>query len=150
MTAPTNASVDLVALAHKHLRVGWTALLVFATLGISLEALHAFKSAAYLGVGNETRRLMWTLAHAHGIGLSLLHLGFAGTLRMLAEARPERMRRASALLDAATWLLPLGFFLGGVATYDGDPGIGVWLVPIGAALLWSALLLVALEASRKP
>ena len=154
MTAPgtaasSTAEGELASLSRKHLRVGWTALLVFATLGIALEALHAFKSAAYLGVGNETRRLMWTLAHAHGVGLSLLHLAFAGTLRALPDARAERMRRASALLDAATWLLPLGFFLGGVLTYDGDPGIGVLLAPIGGALLWVALLLVALESSHK-
>ena len=38
---------------HSHMRTGWIALLVFVTLGTVLEALHAFKSSAYLGVGNE-------------------------------------------------------------------------------------------------
>jgi hypothetical protein len=137
------------ALRHRHLRLGWTALLVFTTLGLTLEALHAFKSPAYLGVGHETRRLMWTLAHAHGIGLSLLQLGFAATVGGLPAARLPRLQRAGSLLDAATWLLPLGFFLGGVATYDGDPGLGVFLAPVGGAMLWSCVLLVALEASRK-
>jgi hypothetical protein len=140
---------DLVALRRRHLRRGWTALLVFATLGITLEGLHAFKSPAYLGVGQETRRLMWTLAHAHGVGLSLLQIAFAASLGWLEGARLPRLQRASALLDAATWLLPLGFFLGGIATYDGDPGVGVLLAPLGGAALWASILLVALEASRK-
>jgi len=145
MTEPA----DHAALRRHHLRLGWTALLVFTTLGLTLEALHAFKSPAYLGVGQETRRLMWTLAHAHGVGLSLLQIAFAGTVGWVGTAPLERLRRASTLLDAATWLLPLGFFLGGIATYDGDPGIGVLLAPIGGVLLWVAVLLVALEVSRK-
>jgi hypothetical protein len=145
MTEP----VDRPALRQRHLRLGWTALLVFTTLGLTLEALHAFKSPAYLGVGQETRRLMWTLAHAHGIGLSLLHIVFGATVSHLDAARMPRLQRASALLTAASWLLPLGFFLGGIATYDGDPGVGVLLAPIGGALLWVAVLLVAIEASRK-
>ncbi len=135
----------LLALARVHLRFGWIALLVFATLGALLETLHAFKSGAYLGVGNEMRRLMWTLAHAHGIGLSLLHMGFAATLRVGFDAVPPRGVVASQLLRWATVLLPGGFFLGGVAPYEGDPGVGVWLAPLGVALLWAALLVVALD-----
>ena len=138
-------SPAVLALARAHLRFGWIALLVFATLGVVLEALHAFKSDAYLGVGNEMRRLMWTLAHAHGIGLSLLHVGFAATLRIGFDAISPRATLASQLLRWATLLLPGGFFLGGVAPYEGDPGVGVWLAPVGAALLWAAIVLVALE-----
>lgn len=145
MTEPAESE----ALRRRHLRLGWTALLVFTTLGLTLEALHAFKSPAYLGVGQETRRLMWTLAHAHGIGLSLLQIAFGATVSHLSAARAPRLLRASTLLTAASWLLPLGFFLGGIATYDGDPGVGVLLAPIGGALLWVAVLLVAIEASRK-
>lgn len=130
---------------RSHLRFGWIALLVFTTLGGVLEALHAWKSGAYLGVGNETRRLMWTLAHAHGIGLSLLHIGFAGTLKLLFDTLTPRLQLASRLLTWATLLLPGGFFLGGVVTYDGDPGLGVLLAPVGALLLWLCILLVALS-----
>ena len=128
-----------------HLRFGWIALLVFATLGGVLEALHAWKSSAYLGVGNEVRRLMWTLAHAHGVGLSLLHMGFAATVKVGFEASSSRLVLAARLLRWATVLLPAGFFLGGVAPYEGDPGVGVILAPIGALLLWIAILFVALE-----
>ena len=138
-------AAKLLALARAHLRFGWIALLVFATLGAVLEALHAWKSGAYLGVGNEVRRLMWTLAHAHGIGLSLVQLGFAATVKIGFEVESRRLLRAGQLLRWATVLLPAGFFLGGVAPYEGDPGVGVILAPLGALLAWSAILLVALE-----
>ena len=135
----------LLELTRTHLRFGWIALLVFATLGVVLEALHAFKSGAYLGVGSEMRRLMWTLAHAHGIGLSILHMAFAATLKLGFDQATARLPRASGLLRWSTVLLPGGFFLGGIAPFEGDPGVGVWLAPVGALLLWSAILLVALE-----
>ncbi len=138
-------AAELQALARAHLRFGWIALLVFATLGAVLEALHAWKSSAYLGVGNEVRRLMWTLAHAHGVGLSLLQLGFAATVKIGFDAGSNRLVLAGRLLRWATVLLPAGFFLGGVAPYEGDPGVGVILAPLGALLVWSAILLVALD-----
>ena len=50
-------------------------------------------------------------------------------------------------LLGALVLLPLGFFLGGVFIYGGDPGIGVILVPPGALLLFISVLLIA-RASR--
>jgi hypothetical protein len=136
---PEPASV----LVHAHLRVGWIALLAFVTLGIALESLHAFKSAAYLGVGQETRRLMWTLAHAHGVGLSLVHIAYAATLHAWFTHASRSLRLASRLLTWATGLVPGGFFLGGVVTYGGDPGVGAFLVPVGAGLMWIAVALVA-------
>lgn len=142
-------SPELHELVRRHLRFGWIGLLVFATLGTVLETLHAFKSGAYLGVGNETRRLLWTLAHAHGVGLSLVHMGLGATMRAAFATVSARLQRAGTLLSAATVLLPGGFFLGGIGTYDGDPGVGVLVAPIGAALLWIAVLLVALELSAK-
>jgi hypothetical protein len=121
---------------RQHLRFGWSGLLVFAILGVALEALHAWKAAAYLGVDNETRRLMWTLAHAHGVGLSLLQIAYAASLKLMA-AVPVAL--TSRLLNAATVLVPLGFFLGGVNTFEADPGFGILLVPVGALALIGAL-----------
>lgn len=122
---------------REHLRFGWTGLLVFAALGVALEALHAWKVGAYLGVDNETRRLMWTLAHAHGVGLSLLQIAYAASLRLMAADR--RWHLTSRLLHTATVLVPLGFLLGGVNTYEADPGFGILLVPVGALALLLAL-----------
>jgi len=130
-------------LIRRHLQVGWWALLIFLTAGLALEALHGFKIEAYLKVTNETRRLMWTLAHAHGTLLGLVNLAFASSLRVL-PAWPEPSKRfASSALIAATILMPAGFFLGGVFIYAGDPGLGILLVPVGGILLFAAVLMIA-------
>jgi hypothetical protein len=147
---PTAASDS--SRVHYHLCFGWIGLLAFVLLGIALEALHAWKSPLYLGVGNETRRLMWTLAHAHGVGLSLVHLGFAATLGLVTAAARTGLLLASRLLSWASVLIPLGFFLGGTVTYEADPGIGVILVPFGALALVSGLarvVWVLVTAARK-
>ena len=140
------AAVPLVAspLLRRHLRCGWWVLLVFLTAGLVLEALHGFKVQAYLKVSNDTRRLMWTLAHAHGTLLGLLNLGFVGTLRLLPRWPVQNQQVASATLLGATGLMPVGFFLGGLFVYAGDPGLGILLVPVGGLLLFVAVLLTAL------
>ena len=127
------------ALRRRHLSFGWYALLGFAGLGALLEALHACKAGFYLDVGSETRRLMWRLAHAHGVLLGLVHLGFAFTLPHAAESARRRLEWASACLIAAGMLLPLGFLLGGVFATGGDPGLPVLLVPLGIPLLLAGL-----------
>jgi hypothetical protein len=146
MDAPSRG--DGAAYVRRHLRFGWWSLLGFLSLGIALEALHGFKVGWYLDAGQEARRLMWTLAHAHGALLGLVHVGFGLTLRALPASAPGRSRRvASACLLGASVLLPGGFFLGGVYTHDGDPGLGVLLVPVGAALLVVAVFLVSRSAA---
>jgi len=128
--------------SRRHLRLGWWALLVFATLGLVLESLQGFKIAAYLDVANDTRRTMWRLAHAHGTLLGAINVLFALTLRSSAATAAAAPRISIALI-AATVLLPLGFFLGGVVFYAGDPGVGVLLVPLGGVLLLLALFSIA-------
>lgn len=125
--------------ARRHLRFGWWSLLVFLSLGFVLETLHAFKAGLYLDVSNETRRLMWTLAHAHGGLLGLVHVLFGLFLRSAPELAPRRPQATSVCLMGASVLLPGGFFLGGVAFYGGDPGLGIVVVPAGAALLAAAI-----------
>jgi hypothetical protein len=129
--------------ARRHLAFGWWALLVFAGLGLTLESLQGFKVAAYLDVSNETRRLMWRLAHAHGTLLAAINILFALTLRSAPLAAPPTVARISPVLIAATLLLPIGFFLGGVVFYAGDPGLGVLLVPVGGVLLLAAIVWIA-------
>jgi hypothetical protein len=139
---------SLQVLSFRHLRVGWWSLLIFLTLGILLEGLHGFKLTWYLGVDAETRRFMWTLAHAHGTLLSLVHLGFASTLTRLPELARPAMNWASLCLLGAGILMPTGFFLGGLVFYAGDPGLGILLVPPGGGLLLLAVLLIALAVTR--
>jgi hypothetical protein len=131
------------ALIQRHLRVGWWALLLFLTLGLGLEALHGFKVGFYLKVSNETRRLMWTLAHAHGTLFGLLNLGFALTVRLLPDWAGRDRGLASICLRVATVLMPAGFFFGGVWVHGGDPGLAILLVPVGGVLLFVAVWVTA-------
>jgi hypothetical protein len=133
--------------ARRHLRFGWWSLLLFAAAGLTLEALHGFKVPAYLDASNGTRRLMWTLAHAHGTLLSLVHVLFGVTLRVAPEMRPSARPLISWFLIAASALLPGGFFLGGLVIYGGDPGLGVILLPVGAAALMIAVFFAARMAA---
>jgi hypothetical protein len=122
--------------------------LCFVTLGIILEGLHAFKVGWYLGPNAEIRRLLWTLAHAHGTLMSLVHATFAVTYFVFPRVATRRRRLASSLLIAASVFLPGGFFLGGAFIFDGDPGLGVWLVPLGALGLFLGVGLTATDVLR--
>ncbi|MGD2108427.1 MAG: hypothetical protein PVI86_03450 [Phycisphaerae bacterium] len=134
---------DSAALIRRHLWFGWRSLFFFLLLGLFLESLHGFKVGWYLDASDTTRRHMWTLAHAHGTLLAVLNLVFAGTLRLVPAWPQGRRALASACLLSAAIVLPTGFLLGGWFTYDGDPGIGILLVPIGAVLLLIAVFLAA-------
>ncbi len=134
-------------MALRHIRFGWWSLLFFLTMGIALEVMHALKVGLYVDVANEARRLMWTLAHAHGTLLALVHIAFAVTVRDTPASAAKRRRLASSCLLSSSFLLPGGFLLGGVFIYDGDPGLGVMIVPVGALLLLIGVLQTARLAS---
>jgi hypothetical protein len=149
MTTPDPATAQRYV--ARHLRRGWLCLLVFLAAGLALESLHGLKVAAYLDLDQAVRRHMWTLAHAHGALLGLVHLGLAATARANQSlATCSNGHVASVSLDLASLLLPLGFFLGGLWHYAGDPGLGVLLVPVGGALLVVAALLVLLGLRSTP
>lgn len=130
-------------LLTRHRRWGWGCLALFALIGLLLESLHGFKLAAF--VDHETRRSMWRLAHAHGALLGLVHLGLASQLASDAGNQPvggARARGVSVALCVATICMPAGFALGGAWYYDGDPGLGIALVPVGGvALIYACLRL---------
>lgn len=129
-------------LAIRHQRIGWWSLAVFAALGLALETLHGLKVGLYLDVGNDTRRLLWTLAHAHGALVGVLHVLYGLTLRSAPASS-----LTSQCLTLAGLLLPAGFFLGGIGIHGGDPGLGVLLVPVGGVLLVTALVRNALNGA---
>ena len=133
--------------SNRHLRFGWWLLLVSLSLGLVLEALHGFKLRWYLDVTNETRQSMFTLAHAHGALLALVNIAAGLTARNVTGFT---LRRSPSLaLLGGSVLLPLGFFLGGLVIYDGDPGLTVLLVPIGGVLLFYGIIRIALDLSRR-
>lgn len=137
---------DPEQLARRHVRRGFLTLTAFLLLGGLLEALHGFKVAWYVAPAAETRRLLWTLAHAHGTLAGLLHLAFAAAVAHLEAGRARRV--ASVGLTLGGLLLPLGFFLGGLVVWGGDPGLGVALVPPGAALLLAGCAAATLAVKR--
>lgn len=119
--------------SDRHLRYGWWSLFTFLALGIVLETLHGFKLGWYLDVSSEMRRLMFTLAHAHGTLLALVNIAVGLTLRTVTGLTLTRAASRCLIWGAA--LLPAGFLLGGLIVHEGDPGLGVILVPVGAVLL---------------
>jgi hypothetical protein len=135
-------------LVRRHLAFGWWSLAVFTALGLLLEAAHGLKLGWYLDVVNATRRLSFTLGHAHGTLLGLVNIAFALSLGRLTLS-PTAISRASFALRAVTILLPLGFLLGGVAFYAGDPGFAIALVPPSGLLLVVALVVIARGVSRR-
>ena len=142
-TSPPRGSREITDRTRLHLKVGWWSLLLFLTIGLALEMLSGFKVGLYVDVASSTRRLMWTLAHAHGTLLSVINIVFAITLEAAVGWSESRQILASRCLRGALVLMPLGFFLGGVRVHGGDPGLGVLLVPPGALLLFIAVLITA-------
>lgn len=139
---PEEGALDVEALARRHLSFGWWAIAVFTTFGLVLETAHGLKLGWYLDLSNATRRLMFTLGHAHGTLLGFVNIAFALSLER-AKLSATTAARASFALRAATILMPLGFILGGGVVYAGDPGLAIVLVPPAAVLLIYALVLVA-------
>lgn len=141
-------------LVMRHLKIGWMGLLIFLSLGILLEVLHGLKLDVYLDVRNSTRRLMWTLAHAHGTLFSLIHLAFAFSLTVLGDKHGKLLpaasfRTISRCLTGTIVFLPLGFLLGGIWIFDGDPGPGIFLVPIGAILLLIGVVRMVIMLAKR-
>lgn len=118
-------------------------------MGILLEIMQGFRVPAYMNVGDEEmRRQMWTLAHAHGVLISLVHFAFVITIFMVGTSASRCIGLASCCLISAGILMPVGFFLGGLFIYPGDPGLGVFLVPPGALLLFVAVCLTGVAVTR--
>ncbi len=92
---------------------------------------------------------MFTLGHFHGTMLALVNIAAGLTIRNVDgfKLRPS----VSFSLIWAAILLPGGFLLGSFWTYDGDPGTGVWLVPIGALLMlyWRCRFRTRLSSKRR-
>jgi len=132
--------------SDRHLRHGWWALFAFITLGVVLETLHGFKIGWYLDADADIRRLMLTLAHAHGTLLALVNIAAGVTLRVVDGFDLEK--NVSRALIWGSIVMPVGFFLGGVVIHDGDPGLGVLLVPVGAFMLVYSAACIARSLSN--
>jgi hypothetical protein len=61
----------------------------------------------------------------------------------------RRLKLVSFFLIDALVLLPAGFFLGGFGHSEGDPSLGILLVPLGAIFLLIAVAFIAWSATVK-
>jgi hypothetical protein len=132
-------------LVRRHLAFGWSALLFFLLVGLVLETFHGFKVGWYLNVTSEARRFMLTLGHAHGALLGLINILFGLSIASAGVAQKSWAGTASLAMILATVLLPGGFLLAGFFTWGADPGLGVFLAPVGAVALIVAVASLALR-----
>ncbi len=135
------------AIRLRHLRAGWWGLAFYLALGLVLEVFHGFKVPWYLDVAHTSRRELLTLGHAHGTLVAVINVVFAALLPSLAA---PRLRLVSALLLVALLFLPFGFLLGGLFATEGDPGLPIVLVPLGALALLLGVIVTASGTRKLP
>jgi uncharacterized membrane protein YgdD (TMEM256/DUF423 family) len=121
----------------------WLSIAVWMSFGLLLESLIGYRVPAYLR--DELRRELFRLAHTHGALLNLVLLGAALCIdRELV--RPSKMGLLSLRLGAI--VMPVGFLLGGIWHTEGEPGIGVWLAPMGGVLVILGAVDMAISAFK--
>ena len=136
-------------------RFGWTSLFLWVLFGLALEAAHGFKLSAYLD--DSLRRSLLRLAHAHGVILALVVLAYgeagvpllARVASATGQAAGPAADTAGRLLRAGALLVPTGFALSAIHASEGDPGLPILLVPLGALALLAAIGQIALSAWRR-
>lgn len=146
MKRQTRTAIVEATVTKTHRRYGWTALFLWLIFGYLLEAFQGFKTAAYLL--DTVRRELWTLAHFHGVALALVNLIYVQWAENPQLSLAQRQWASRALIVGSI-LMPLGFFLGGLVHYEGDPGLGIFLAPPGALLILITVGLQTLVAWRE-
>jgi hypothetical protein len=122
----------------------WFSLAFWMTAGLLLEGLIAFRTPAYLQ--DPVRREMFRLAHAHGTVLNILML-VAGLYLAKGLIAPPTLALWSLRLGVVA--MPLGFLLGGVWHYESDPGLGVFLAPVGGLMIIFGVIAAAMSSRGK-
>jgi hypothetical protein len=131
-------------MVERLLLQGWVSIAIWMSFGLLLEGLLGYKIPAFLGDGQ--RRELFRLAHTHGTLLSLVLISAALCVRLF-EIRPPAAAVNALRLGAL--LMPLGFLLGGIWHPEGDPGVGIWLVPPGALMVIFGTIATALASRKK-
>ena len=104
--------------------------------------------------GSYLRMLRWVLTQQKvlfvGIVFSQLVLGIGAAVMYkfyLGDVDPVTALFLVSGIPALA-LIPVGFLLGGFAHSEGDPGLGILLVPVGALLVISVAARQAIRAWR--
>ena len=143
-TVEKKSATALPRLVERLLFQGWASIAIWMSFGLLLEGLLGYKIPAFLEDGQ--RRELFRLAHTHGTLLSLVLITSALCVRLF-EVRPPAVAVGALRLGAL--LMPLGFLLGGVWHPEGDPGVGIWLVPPGALMVIFGAIATALASRKK-
>jgi hypothetical protein len=133
--------------ARVHARFGWTLLLVSLVFGAVLEGMEGFRWGPV--VRDMWVQRLWSLAHFHGAAFGLLNLIYVpwADTRALSEGRRTS---ASRMLIVGSVTMPLGFLLGGIGHFEGDPSIGIFLAPLGAVFVLYTVVIHTLAVWRSP
>ncbi|MBX6325560.1 MAG: hypothetical protein IRY93_05945 [Chthoniobacterales bacterium] len=119
---------------------GWISLAGWIVFGLLIEGLIGFRAPALMD--DPVRREMFRLAHAHGTLLNLVLIAAA----ICARLGLIRLGRSTALgLRTAVIILPAGFLLAGLWHFKDDPGVAIFLVPLGALLLLATAFRIGLS-----
>ena len=125
-------------------RQAWLGLAFWLAFGLLIEGLIGLRSPVYLQ--DPVRRELLRLAHAHGTILSLLLLIANLYIQKGLNAPPKL---AVVALRAGVFVMPIGFLLGGIWHYESDPGIGIFLAPVGGLLIIFGVIAFAVSGKAK-
>jgi uncharacterized membrane protein YgdD (TMEM256/DUF423 family) len=122
----------------------WLSIAVWMSFGLLLESVIGYRVPAYLN--DPVRRELFRLAHTHGALLNIVLL-----LASLCIDRGLVSPGTIALwsLRIGVVLMPLGFLLGGIWHFEGEPGIGVWLAPLGGIMVIFGVISLAFSVFKK-
>ncbi|MCA9638487.1 MAG: hypothetical protein KC420_20805 [Myxococcales bacterium] len=127
--------------AERHIRASLALVAAFLATGLWLEAMYGLRAEGW--IDDAIRREFLRLGHSHGALLGLLNLGLAWALeRLQTPAAWARRIRPAALTGALS--VGLGFIAGGLWHGPTDPGPPILLVPLGALLLLTSTVALAL------
>lgn len=122
----------------------WFSLAFWMAFGLFVEGLIGFRSPAYLQ--DPVRREVFRLAHAHGTLLSSLLL-LANLYVQKGLTSPPEL--GVLFLRIGVFVMPIGFLLGGIWHFESEPGIGIFLAPIGGVLVVFGVVALALSSRDK-
>jgi len=125
-------------------RQGWIGIAFWMSFGLLVEGLIGFRTPVYLQ--DPVRRELFRLAHTHGTVLSMLLLIVVLYLAKNLIAPPLA---ALWSLRIGTILMPVGFFLGGIWHYESDPGVFVFLAPVGGLMIIFGVIAIAASTFKK-
>ena len=125
-------------------RQGWIGVAFWMSFGLLIEGLIGFRSPSYLS--DPVRRELFRLTHTHGTVLSILLLIVFVYLAKNFVAPPTA---AIWSLRIGTVLMPVGVLFGGIWHYESDPGVMIFLAPLGGVMVIFGVIAIAVSTFKK-